>query len=144
MRVEWAGTWPPETRGAVEPHVLRWAPLVSSHLAHLRLWSVAGDGPADTLAIRVQPEYRLADLHVHPAFLDGDAEERSRGILHELLHVPVRHVVVAFIDLQEAAAPDDTALGSWASEVRRRAEESCVVDLEQGILRLLEERTCGS
>lgn len=86
-----------------------------------------------TVRIEVLEEYRTAHLHVCCGWAKVREDERSRWVLHELLHLHTNHLYTVFHNLLNATVEEGSALYLWASDESRRAVERCTNDLEKVI-----------
>lgn len=86
-----------------------------------------------TIRIQVAEEYRTTHIYICNGWTKVREDERTRWILHELIHIHTYHMSDVFHDLLGATLEDGTPLALWAKEQYRRAEERCTNDLEKVI-----------
>ena len=80
-----------------------------------------------------QPEYRQAQLLIHPGWLAEVHATRVHGIIHELVHIPVAPMVVEHNDLAGRLMDDAPRFCGYAKEQWRRVFEGAVQDIAVAI-----------
>ena len=138
MQIIWDAV-PKAVRKDIEPHVKRFAPVLPSWVETVRICFVPApdDVPTAVASTNISHEYRQLRVSVHPAYLIQEEYQKALVFIHEFVHAPHDAMDQVFDSLLNATVIEDSALEKWAIEEWRRAEESCVTDLEHGIARLL-------
>lgn len=91
-----------------------------------------GDDPG-TIKTNVKEEYRVVYVYVCNGWAKIREDERSRWVMHEILHIHTNHVLETFHDLLESTTNEHDPLRRWATEQARRAVERGTNDLERAL-----------
>lgn len=108
----------------LRPFVPHWVDVV-------RVLFDSGGGEDDTLHVHVNEEYRSLTLSVGNGWARVAPGEKSRYVLHEILHVYTDPLYDAYVALLSSTTVPDSAIRSFAEDVGRKAVERTVNDLER-------------
>lgn len=134
----WEPDFPPDVRAIVEPHLMRWLPLLPTWCQEFRV-RYRGDEDA-TLRIVTNHRNRWAMLVISGNWLDEPESEREQSIIHELIHVALEPFCTAAGRIVEDLTQEGTPLRSLADSMFTDGLECSVDDLARSIQRLVMAR----
>ncbi|MBW6457419.1 MAG: hypothetical protein K0A98_16175 [Trueperaceae bacterium] len=133
LKILW-GYCPTEVRAALRPILVDYLWLVPPWCQSLYVrWEGKPEDPDSNASSSAQPEYRQAQLSVHPGWLAEIHATRVHNVIHELVHVPVAPMVVEHEDLAERLLDDAPRFRGYAQEQWRRSFECAVQDIATAI-----------
>ena len=133
LRILW-GYCPPEIRTALHPILVDYLWLVPSWCQALYVrWDGKPEDLDSNATSSAQPEYRQAQLYIHPGWLAEIHTTRVHNVIHELVHIPVAPMVVEHEDLVKRLLDDAPAFRGYAKEQWRRSFEGTVQDIATAI-----------
>lgn len=139
----WEPDFPADLRAIVEPHLMRWLPLLPTWCQEFRV-RYRGDGDGATAKVAMSHKNRWAVLTVHGAWIDEPEEEREEAVIHELIHVALEPFSAASGRILEDLTEKDTPLRSLADSMFTDGLECTVDDLARSIQRLMAWREASA
>ncbi len=123
--IVYRGEWPDDVKRTVEFFLEPYVDLIPGwcRILYVRFESIDADS---MVSIRVCYENRWATMRVSPDWLEELPDDRSRALIHEIVHIHVQPMRTVFVDV---TAGMDEQLKEFAWERFREAWEGATEDL---------------